>query len=340
MSFKKSALEPRWLIVFSFFAAGIFLGGLSIYLWNGGASSSLAIKLHPFQKNFKYINPLLAVDVSNSSQFSQNTSLFLQWRGIIDSARQKKEIDNANVYFQDLETGVWAGINDTVPYKTGRLAKIPVMMAYYKLAEADVSSLNQRLVFMGPDRTNGQPFAPVQTLEIGKGYSIDELIQRMIELGDDNAAWLLFNNLDKNLLNEIYSDLGMTFDSNNPLGNSSSLKTSSLLYRVLYNATYLNAEYSEKAFELLEISDSSIGLGSLLPKGVDFLNRYSGGISPGSADPATYDMTDCGITFYPKHPYLICARVTGAKTLATAEKYLAEIGSSAYADIDYQFRGQ
>ncbi len=335
MNSRLPILEPKWLIVVVFFIAGIFLGGLVLFVYLN-ASSTVVTKIHPVSVKFNYINPLLAVDYPNQ-QFSQDTSLALQINGLINTAKKNNIVTDVGVYFRDIEPGLWVGINDGVQFSPGKLLKIPIMITYFKLAESNPEIFNEQLTYNGPDANASQLFPPQNKLKIGQFYTTEDLIERMIINSDDNAANLLFDNVDKDALNEIFSDLGISFREQKETPDFISLRLYSLFFRVLYNSTFLKREFSERALKLLVVSPSTdFGLGINLPKSIDFANRYGiYRLKEGGAQ--LFEMYDCGIVYYPNHPYLICAAIRG-KSIDALQKFMLELSKIVFADIDYKYK--
>ncbi len=335
MKVKLSVLEPRWLLVIVFFIAGTFMGGIGLYLYFG-VSNPTVIKVHPGAGRYKYINPILVVD-TNTKQSARENSLALELQGLTDKAKKEGKISDAAFYFRDIEPGLWVGINENYKFSPGKLLKIPIMITYYKLAEANPAILDEKITFRTNRVVKEDLLGTPKNLEEGITYTVDELIDAMIVDSDDNVANLLFDHIDKDQMNEIFSDLGIDFKETKETQDYISLKLYSLFFRVLYNSTYLNREYSEKALSLLirTTSDQS-GLGVLLPKNIDFANRQ-GAHQIGKGPNKSFEMYDCGIVYYPGHNYLICSVATG-NSLDSLKSFLAEVGNRVYTEVKYQYR--
>jgi len=311
------------------------MGAIGIYIYFGSSSSSL-IKIHPGSGQYKYINPILAIDTPNK-QSIKNNSVALELQGLIDKAKRDGKITHASVYFRDIEPGLWVGINEDAKFSPGKLLKIPIMITYYKLAESDPSILDEKITFRANGVVEEDLLGTPKSLEEGKAYTIDQLIDAMIVDSDDSAANLLFDHVDKDQMNEIFSDLGIDFKETKGTQDYISLKLYSLFFRVLYNSTYLNREYSEKALSVLvRVTSDLSGLGALLPKNVNFANRQ-GAHQIGDGANKSFEMYDCGIVYYPAHNYLICASAT-SNNFDSLKDFLAEIGSRVYTEVKYQYR--
>ncbi len=331
----RANLEPRWFLFITFFTAGIFFGGLTMYLYSSISIDVGARKIHPPSRLYKYINPLLAVDIYQNEHFAQNKSLELSIQGLVDANKKTKSITDMSVYFRDIEPGLWVAINENGKFSPGKLLKIPIMIAYYKLAEQDPNLLTETLVFNGPNVAGKEIFKPADTLKAGESYTIEALIERMIVHFDDDATNLLFDNIDKNTLNEIFSDLGIDFKEEKNTQDFISLKLYSLFFRILYNSSYLNREYSEKALELLVETPNDIGLGMTIPQSIPFANREGGRLVTNNGK-KIYEVYDCGVFYYPLHPYILCATATG-EDLGKIENVLKLLGERVYTEVKYQY---
>ena len=84
----------------------------------------------------------------------------------------------------------------------------------------------------------------------------------MIGYSDNNATYVLFYSIDSGYFDHVLNDLHI----DNKIAqnqNVISLKEYTKLFRVLYNATYLNQEMSQKAMEYLLINLHSLSAVSL-----------------------------------------------------------------------------
>lgn len=340
MRIKTSALQPRWILVVGFFIAGAFIGGLTLFLALNIEFPTLQ-KIHIQNSKGQYTNPLLATNLQSETQFGQHRVLRLKLNGFLKSAQSRRFITDASIYFRDIEPGLWVNINGDGKFSPGKLLKIPIMIVYFKLAAADPSILDQQLTyyngFAGRSSVSENLFSVKEKLENGKPYTVNELIRSMIVFSDDAAANLLFDNLDKNSLNEVFSDLGIDFKEDKETTDFISLKTYELFFRVLYNATYLSREYSEQALKLFVESDNSIGLGASLPKDIPIANRYGGRHIKNSGDSTKLEIYDCGIVYYPSHPYILCAIVQG-DNLENMKRFLYDLGAITFQEVDYDYK--
>ncbi|HSB33155.1 MAG TPA: serine hydrolase [Nitrospirota bacterium] len=144
------------------------------------------------------------------------------------------------------------------------------MIAYFKWAESNPLVLRKTLTHTGDEkrRAERELGSQVSKLEPGTAYSVNDLIFRMIAYDDAAAYALLRAHLPPGRLEKIYSDLSADY---NPRKQDEflSLKALAAFYRVLYNASYLSEEMSEKALRYLSKAISQSGMASVIPSGID-----------------------------------------------------------------------
>jgi hypothetical protein len=99
--------------------------------------------------------------------------------------------------------------------------KVPLMIAYLKIAESHPEILARKVVYVGNADLNAvEYYKPAQNLAPNQTYTIDELLSRMIKYSDNNAMTFLINIIDNKILNEVLTDLGMTM----PQGENATLE--------------------------------------------------------------------------------------------------------------------
>jgi len=264
----------------------------------------------------QFINPILECDNTESVElksFEKDVNL------LVDNIKKNQNIDDVSIYFRELNLGYWFGINMNIKFAPASLLKVPIMIAYYKEAEKNPDILKKELILDSLYEKQDQ-FFKTKELEIGKKYTIDYLIEKMIVDSDNNAKDLLTKN-DKNhiLTKKVYDDLGLE----NPFADSDyvlPIKEYSRLFRILYNASYINKEMSNKALKLLSRVKFKDGLIAGVPKDIVVSHKYgireietntNNGVSEVNIFNAYFQLHDCGIVYEPSRPYLLCIMTKG-----------------------------
>lgn len=305
----------------------VFVAGLLVGLLNNGANRSTVTELRN-QSNFQFINPLLECDTAGIVQelkpFKQKVS------ALISEKLKTGEASHISTYFRDLNNGPWFGINEREEFSPGSLLKVPFMMAAFKQAESNPDFLDQAVVYPGGNENDKMSIKPRITLEIGKSYALNEVIRRMIIYSDNDAKNLLLSKINSRILTKAYEDLGIQGPTIEKTDDFINVKNYASFFRVLFNASYLTKEFSEKALSILSEADFRDGLAAGIPKNVTVAHKF------GEREYLSKkQLHDCGIIYYPNHPYLLCIMNRG-DDLQKMAKTIADISKVVYQEIDKQ----
>jgi beta-lactamase class A len=173
-------------------------------------------------------------------------------------------------------------------------------------------------------------------MEQGKSYTIDDLLFRMIAYSDNNATYLLEDVMAAATREEVFSDMRVESpykDANSDVHVSTD--DYARFFRVLYNATYLGNDMSEKALEYLASTTFADGLVAGVP--ADTMVAHKFGERTDEHDRNTKYLGDCGIVYYPQHPYLLCAMTKG-NDLDKLGEAIREVSRVVYAEVDGRYR--
>jgi beta-lactamase class A len=278
---------------------------------------------------YKFISPLLECDQSAvSSQINGLDPLHDKIEQQIMNFKQEGTINDAAVYFRDLSNGPWFGVNEHASFSPASLLKLPVMMAYFKKAESDSSILNKKIKYEGKDETLFQNIRPTDAIEIGKTYTVDDLIERMIIYSDNASLTLLEDNIEPVLIDKVTLDLGVETANEKTPEDYMSVKGYAGLFRILYNASYLEKRLSEKALDILSRTEFAKGLVTGVPKSIKISHKFGERELPGGVK----QLHDCGIIYNPKSPYLLCIMTRGSDYDKLAS-VISQISKIIYEDI-------
>lgn len=281
------------------------------------------------------------------------TSQLLDCAGYDDSAARLKAVDAAideataryikegkvtaiSVWVRDLEDRQTASNNENQRYDPASLLKLPLMIAYYKVAELDPALLNAKLPYTNTGVINDsiQDIAPSSTLLLGESYTVERLIEVMIENSDNNAAAVLLAHLDPNIFNNTLLDLGIKIPSSDNTGLHDFLTAHSYatIFRTLYSASYLNREDSEKALEILSKTNFK-GITADLPAGVTVAHKFGEReVDNMDGSVRVRELHDCGIVYKKDEPYSLCIMTQG-KNFADLESVIENISKMVYSKV-------
>jgi beta-lactamase class A len=284
---------------------------------------------------FKFIHPLLSCEVADKKEILEFRPLNELLQRQVQTEINGKKARKISVYYRGMTTGRWAGFQEEEIYPAGSLLKIPYLMAYYKWAEEHPEILNEMVPYKGDfDESGGQKIAPAKKIEPGKSYSIADLIYRMIVYSGNNSTVLLMHRLDRTDLHQIFDDLEVPKDQNVHRQWLVTPKRFAYFFRILYGATYLSREMSEKALHLLSQADFKEGLVAGVPVSIpvahkfgEFTQQYSDGTI------VVTNLHDCGIVYHPTHPYFLCVMAEG-QSQESLKEVIARIAKAVYQFVD------
>jgi beta-lactamase class A len=236
------------------------------------------------------------------------------------------------VYFRDLAAGPIFGIDEFTQFVPASLLKLPLVLAYLALEENAPGFIDQTVVYHSDGGVPEQSILPATTLRDGQSYAIATLLANTLRFSD-NASYLLLlrhlrtrQNSDAILL-QTYRDLGIV-NPNDALDETVNVRGYASLFRLLYNASYLSPELSERALAWLAESRFDEALVAGVPKGVVVAHKF------GERDLGTArQLHDCGIVYYPKNPYLLCVMTRGDDLRELAET-VRFVSGMVYREVD------
>ena len=207
------------------------------------------------------------------------------------------------------------------------------MMAYYHLSEQNPALLQREVLYTTEREFNITPtIVPRERIEIGKTYTVEELIRRMIVFSDNQALVLLTERLPLNVLQDLFAMLGVGEDVLMNKDSKLTVKEYAGFFRILFNSSYLSRENSEKALALLSRTEYSEALPAGVPREVTVAHKFG---EAGTGD-VERQLHDCGVVYFPNHPYLVCIMTRGHDT-ETLKSTMKDISHFIYQKIDEQY---
>lgn len=215
--------------------------------------------------------PFLYADVSCESDALQ--SLKQQLTDYIDGQKAAGKISRASVYYKELNSLHWTSAYGSELYYPGSMMKVPLLMTILKQAQRDKSLLEQKIQFQTTSKM--KVFVPVQQpMEVGKFYSVQELLERMILFSDNDATSMLFSIYNKDLYDDLFLKLSIPVQDAEDLFYRISSADMSKFFRILYNASYLSSLYSEYALDLLTKSEFRQGIVQGIPSSTKVAHKF------------------------------------------------------------------
>jgi beta-lactamase class A len=266
-----------------------------------------------------------------------------QLADIISENVKQGRLITASVYFSERLGPSGFAINPTEKYSPASLIKVPLMITYFKLSEMKPGLLAEKLTYDGTEDRNAlEHFHSSKQLTPGKVYTVDELIARMIKYSDNNAAIMLLDRMsddERKIFTHIFAEFGIRDAKAD--ADYLTVGQYSLFFHVLYNATYLSRENSEKALSLLTQTEFNQGIKAGVPEDAIVADKF-GEINLGSNNLLTGEQNvvgelhNCGIVWYPRHTYLLCIMTKG-RDLDLLSSVIAEMSNSTWAFLKEKF---
>ncbi len=285
---------------------------------------------------YQFISPLLSCNLTSTRLFPEDDTVHGAVQDVVDAQIQAGTFSKASVYFADFKTGKWASVYPDDTYYPSSLGKIPIMMAYYEMAGQDPTVLDKEITYTGGLNLNDmQDIPPARAIVAGQTYTIEQLIEYMIEDSDNNAAQLLYETVDQGDLNNIYGELGIPTEADVTAANADIATPQQIgsLFRILYNATYITHDYSEQALKLMSQSSFTQGLVAGVSPSTTVSHKLGlVGIGSGVVAPE-HELHDCGIVYGPD-AYLICVMTRGSAPLPAMETGIASISHTVYQQVE------
>jgi beta-lactamase class A len=278
---------------------------------------------------YTFINPLLECDNYQASQLNSVVTMEREIKNYIQMVEAENKASFVSVYFRDLNFGPWMGINEKENFSPASLLKVPIMIAAFKKAEGEPAFLQKKVAYNEHLDKNTIPnIVDVNLIKIGKSYTVEDLIKRMIEHSDNEAKELLLHNLDQNFIVKVMQEIGIN-TSDGMGADFVSVKDYSSFFRLLYNATYLNRNLSEKALQILSKTSFDKGLVAGLPKDVTISHKFG---ERAFSDSDIKQLHECGIVYLSGSPYLLCVMTRGTDFEQLAG-VLSNISGIVYKDL-------
>lgn len=282
---------------------------------------------------YEYINPLLECEVADGMLDARKENFHDELEEFVTKIRQENKVSEVAFYFRDLNNGPAFGLNLDSGFFPASLLKVPVLMAYYHLSESNPNLLQAEVRFekvmeFGIDQT----IVPRESLTVGEVYRVDELLRRMIVFSDNQALFLLTSRLPLIEIKSLFAMLGADTRVLSDPEAKLSVKEYASFFRILFNSSFLSRENSEKALALLATTDYRDALPAGVPDTITVSHKF-GEAGTGSVE---RQLHDCGIVYFPGHPYLACIMTRGENT-ETLKEVIAQISRFIYQKIDDQY---
>ncbi|MCX6781300.1 MAG: class A beta-lactamase-related serine hydrolase [Candidatus Magasanikbacteria bacterium] len=280
-------------------------------------------------KGYEYISPLISCDIHENMPNAIFRPIENAVQSTIAARETAGDVLHVGVYFRDLNSSRWVGVNENDLFWPASLMKVPTLIGVLKAVQKDPSVLQKKFQYSDvKDENEGEHFKAAQTLSVGHSYAVDEMLSYMIQYSDNDATVQLAKIFGQQELLDVYADANIPFPQNNEVKDYMSPKSISYFFRLLYNASYVNREYSQSALQLLTTTDFTEGLRAGVPDSVPVAHKF-GEQTIGDER----ELHDCGIVYLRDHPYSICLMTKG-KDFDRQVATIADISRVVYSEAE------
>ena len=230
-----------------------------------------------------------------------------------------------SIYFEVLNTGSNITVNTDTKIWPASLSKLPVAMVAMKKVQNGQWSLDKP-DFIMQEKDADVKHTPEIAQHIGKEFTLDFLLNRLIIESDNTAYNMIVRSFDPEDMDSIPEAVGLD-QLVDPDGKMSA-KDYTRLLRALYLASYLNPDYSSKLLGLMKDSDFKDFLSAGLPEGVPFAHKWGTYVERNV-------FADSGIVYLENRPYMISVMIQAESGDSTvneerASALMREVGKKTY----------
>jgi len=237
----------------------------------------------------------------------------------------KKIKSRHGFYFEYLPSGVSIGINEKEPFILASLLKVPISIALHKEYEKGMLHPTDTIAIEKPD-INAE-YGTIWQKGVGSRISLQDLEKAMLTQSDNTASNMIFRNLPEASLDDIFDGLDVPKYQidNMPIVTA---KNYSSILRSLYLSSLVTKEHSNEILKLLSETPYKDKLDAGVPDTITVSHKIGDYISN---DYKQRMLTDCGIIYIPKRPYIACAMVE------TTDEQEAKSIISTFSPIVYEY---
>ncbi|MBI5200178.1 MAG: serine hydrolase [Elusimicrobia bacterium] len=310
------------------------LWALALALFSGCAAPArqgLKFERGARVSSYKWIDPLL--DCESEDRPAELRHFGRNLDALAAQLVSRKDVTHVSIYFRDLRNGPWFGVNEDTKFLPASLLKVPMMVAVLDAAEDDPSLLSQTLTVPESDGLPLDPhYRPSEPMAPGSTRTVSELVSQMIRRSDNTAMAMLVQKVGVEGIHRLYDELGVLVPADG-VPDELTVRDYASIFRILFNGSYLDRRYSERALEVLAQSEFSEGLAAPLPRSIPVAHKF-GERRLGKL--AEQQLHDCGIVYYPKVPYVLCVMTRGEDIDRLASAIRA-VSGAVFEEVSKQY---
>jgi len=276
---------------------------------------------------YNYVKPLLFVE--SECESPEMMGIKTQLQDLVNRYKKEGTILEASIYLRKLDQGEWLEIGDGEKYLPGSLMKVPELITFIKMAQKEPGLLNRKVAYNHPYITGKTVHYESKSIELGKSYTIKELLNYMIVYSDNNATSLLNSIIDIEIFKKVFKDLGIPAPDITQKDIPITVNEYSRFFRAIYNASYLTIDESEFCAELLSKTQFKNGIRAGLPDNIPMAHKFG---EAGNEQASFFG--EAGIIYIGAKTYLITIMTKG-ENLSILPEVTKEISKKTYELMNY-----
>lgn len=281
---------------------------------------------------YRFISPLLECDLASEPPTLALDRLRASLMDTIKRRQTLGQVSHASVYVRDLHSSAHMGISEKETFSPASLFKVPVLMAALRAAEKDSTILDRQTVFdVKEEEVMHQNIRPRRELSVGQSYTLWAYLEQMIIESDNRATKKVAEYITPADYVKTFQDVGVPAPDVEGLDANVTVEQYASFFRILYNASYLGPEMSERALTLLSRIRFDTGLVAGVPPNVVVSHKFGERRYQGSEGGAVVanQLHDCGVVYFPGRPYLLCLMTRG-EDLETLANTIRELSGQVF----------
>ncbi len=264
--------------------------------------------------SYKFVNPVIFSQVPENTSIPEFQALKKDIAEYVTAAEGKRTAADVSVYFRQLNTDSWVGINVDDTYAPASMLKVVSLIAFLHSAQQDPTLYSTSVTIDDHDvnaNANQDHYPPKKSVVFGRSYPASQLLSYMIIHSDNTATNAVNAVTGLSAFNKTLADFDIPAIDETTSADFISPKAYSRVFRALYNGSYLSSSVSEQALDLLSKTTFADGLVAGVPPGITVSHKFgerSMRISDSNAlaSTAVSELHDCGIIYAPNDPYVLC----------------------------------
>ncbi len=272
---------------------------------------------------FSHVRPLLST--GSACESPRLSDLRSSIGSLVNELKATRQVHSVSVYVRDLVQDDWMSYNGAETYAPGSLLKVPLLMMFLAMADADPTLLKETWTCEKVDAQVPQHTAyPAEQARLNTSYSVEQVLELAIVHSDNRATMMLFRHASLERYTQLFVDLGLPRPDRDAANYLMTTKDYSVFLKALYTSATLSPMGSERALGYMTRSTFRSGLVAGLPPDVEVAHKF------GEAGNVTEkELHESGLVYADGHPYLITVMTRGEHVEPLAEA-IASISRLVY----------